>query len=87
MPPLRTRVIGDMIVAALALGTRVICIQAVRRLVAYYRHLPDPLSEDEVRGCLLDLRGRSGTHSGAAGRFATTGPVAGAAHADDHESG
>jgi hypothetical protein len=87
MPPQRTRVIREMIVAALSLATRMICIQALRRLIVYYRHLPDPLSEDEVRGYLLDLRGRSVTHCGAAGRLSTTGPMAGAAHADDHERG
>jgi site-specific recombinase XerD len=48
--------IEDMTLAGLALGTQKIYIQAVRRLAAHYRRSPDQLSEEEVRGYLLELR-------------------------------
>jgi hypothetical protein len=56
MSPLRKRMIEDMILAGLALGTRQAYTQAVRRLAARYRRSPDQLSEEEVRGYLLELR-------------------------------
>ena len=56
MSPLRTRMIDDMTLAVLALGTRQAYTQAVRRLAARYRRSPDQLSEEEVRGYLLELR-------------------------------
>ena len=40
----------------MALETPQVYIQAVRRLVAYYRLSADQLSEEEVRAYLLDLR-------------------------------
>jgi len=58
MSPLRTRMIDDMTLAGLALGTRQAYTQAVRRLAARYRRSPDQLSEEEVRGYLLELRQR-----------------------------
>lgn len=54
MWPLRERMIEDMILAGLALGTRQAYTQAVRRLAAHYRPSPDQLSEEEVRRYLLD---------------------------------
>jgi len=56
MSPLRERMIEDMILAGLALGTRQAYTQAVRRLAARYRRSPDQLSEEEVRSYLLELR-------------------------------
>src|ERR1700732_4681865 len=56
MSQLRERMIEDMILAGLALGTRQAYTQAVRRLAARYRRSPDQLSEEEVRGYLLELR-------------------------------
>jgi hypothetical protein len=56
MSPLRERMIEDMILAGLALGTRQAYTQAVRRLAAHYRRSPDQLSEEEVRSYLLELR-------------------------------
>ena len=41
MSPLRTRMIDDMTLAGLALGTRQAYTQAVRRLAARYRRSPD----------------------------------------------
>jgi hypothetical protein len=58
MSPLRARMIEDMTLAGLALGTQKIYIQAVRRLAAHYRRSPDQLTEEEVRGYLLGLRER-----------------------------
>ena len=58
MSPLRARMIEDMTLAGLALGTQKIYIQAVRRLAAHYRRSPDQLSQEEVRGYLLGLRER-----------------------------
>src|SRR5450631_4505240 len=55
MSPLRVRMIEDMILAGLALGTRQAYTQAVRRLAARYRRPPDQLSEEEVRRYLLEL--------------------------------
>jgi hypothetical protein len=48
----------DMALAGLALGTRQAYSQAVRRLAAHYPRSPDQLSEEEVRGYLLELRQR-----------------------------
>jgi hypothetical protein len=65
MSPLRERMIEDMTLAGLALGTRQAHTQAVRRLAARYRCSPDQLSEEEVRGYLLELRQQGaarGTH-------------------------
>jgi Phage integrase, N-terminal SAM-like domain len=56
MSPLRERMIEDMTLAGLALGTRQAYTQAVRRLTARYRRSPDQLNEEEVRGYLLELR-------------------------------
>lgn len=56
MSPLRTRMIEDMTLAGLAVGTRKIYIQAVYKLARHYRRSPDQLSEEEVRGYLLGLR-------------------------------
>jgi len=56
MSPLRARMIEDMTLAGLALGTQQVYIQAVRRLAAHFRRSPDLLSEEEVRGYLLGLR-------------------------------
>ena len=50
MLPLRARMIEDMTLAGLAVGTQKIYIQSVRS--------PDQLSEEEVRTYLLDLRQR-----------------------------
>ena len=58
MSPLRTRMIEDMTLAGLAAGTRQIYIQAVYKLAKHYRRSPDQLSEEEVRGYLLELRQR-----------------------------
>ena len=58
MSPLRARMIDDMTLAGLALGTQKIYAQAVRRLAAHYRRSPDQLSEEEVRSYLLELRRR-----------------------------
>jgi hypothetical protein len=56
MSPLRERMIEGMILAGLALGTRQAYTHAVRRLAARYRRSPDQLSEEELRGYLLELR-------------------------------
>ena len=56
MSPLRTRMIEDMSLAGLALGTQQVYIQAVCQLAAHYRRSPDQLSEEEVRAYLLGLR-------------------------------
>jgi hypothetical protein len=48
MSPLRERMIEDMTLAGLALGTRQAYTQAVHRLAARYRRSPDQLSEAEV---------------------------------------
>jgi len=58
MSPLRMRMIEDMSLAGLAVGTQRIYTQAVYRLAAHHRRSPDQLSEEEVRGYLLDLRQR-----------------------------
>jgi hypothetical protein len=58
MSPLRARMIEDMTLAGLAVGTQKVYIQSVRRLAAHYRRSPDQLSEEEVRAYLLDLRQR-----------------------------
>ena len=56
MSPLRVRMIEGMILAGLALGTRQAYTQGERRLAACYQRSPDQLSEEEVRGYLLELR-------------------------------
>ena len=56
MSPLRERMIEDMTLAGLALGTRQVYTQAVRRLAVHCRRSPDQLSEEEVRSYLLELR-------------------------------
>ena len=56
MSPLRERMIEDMTLAGLAVGTQKIYTQAVYRLAEHYRRSPDQLSEEEVRGYLLGLR-------------------------------
>lgn len=58
MSPLRLRMIEDMRLAGLAPTTQITYIDAVRQLAEYYRRSPDQLSEEEVRGYILDLRGR-----------------------------
>ena len=58
MSPLRARMIEDMTLAGLAVGTQKLYAQAVHRLAAHYRRSPDQLSEEEVRGYLLGLRQR-----------------------------
>ena len=63
MSPLRDRMIEDMTLAGLALGTRQAYTEAVRRLAARYRCSPNQLSEEEVRGYLLELR-QQGTARG-----------------------
>jgi hypothetical protein len=65
MSPLRERMIEDMTLAGLALGTRQAYTQAVRRLAVHYRRSPDRLSEEEVRSYLLELR----KHGAARGTF------------------
>ncbi len=49
MSPLRARMIEEMTLAGLAVGTQKIYIQAVRRLAAHCRRSPDELGEEEVR--------------------------------------
>jgi site-specific recombinase XerD len=56
MSTLRERMIEDMTLAGLALGTRQAYTQAVRRLAVHFRRSPDQLSEEEVRSYLLELR-------------------------------
>jgi integrase/recombinase XerD len=58
MSPLRARMIEDMTLAGLVPGTQRSYTRAVRLLSEYYRRSPDQLSEEEVRGYLLDLRRR-----------------------------
>ena len=58
MTPLRLQMIEDMKSAGLAAGTQAVYIDAVRRLAARYRRSPDQLSEEEVRGYLVELRQR-----------------------------
>jgi hypothetical protein len=55
MSPLRARMIEDMSLAGLALGTQKIYTQAVYRLAVHYRRSPDQLNEEEVRSYLLSL--------------------------------
>ena len=58
MSPQRARMIEDMTLAGLALGTQKLYVQAVRRLAAHYHRSPDQLGEEEVRNYLLGLRHR-----------------------------
>jgi hypothetical protein len=69
------RMIEDMILDGLALGTRQACTQAVRRLAVRYRRSPDQLSEKEVRGYLLESR-QQGV-AGGSDPFGNPQPVAG----------
>jgi site-specific recombinase XerD len=56
--PLRARMIEDMTLAGLAVGTQKIYTQAVYRLAKHYRRSPDQLGEEEVRAYWLGLRQR-----------------------------
>ena len=58
MSPLRARMIEDMTLAGLAVGTQKIYTHAVSRLAKHYRRSPDQLDEEEVRAYLLGLRQR-----------------------------
>ena len=58
MPPLRCRMIEDMVLAGLARRTQLNYLYAVRGLAADLHRSPDLLTEEEVRGYLLGLRGR-----------------------------
>ena len=58
MSPLRARMTDDMSLAGLALGTQRVYAQAVYQLAAHYRRSPDQLSEEEVRGYVVELRQR-----------------------------
>ena len=58
MSPLRARMIEDMTLAGLAVGTQKIYTQAVSRLAKHYRRSPDQLGEEEVRAYLVGLRQR-----------------------------
>ena len=58
MPPLRRRMIEDMVLAGLARRTQLNYLYAVRRLAAELHRSPDLMTEEEVRGYLLGLRGR-----------------------------
>ena len=58
MSPLRARMIEDMTLAGLAVGTQKIYTQAVYGLAKHYRRSPDQLGEEEVRAYLLGLRQR-----------------------------
>ena len=58
MSPLRARMIEDMTLAGLAVGTQKIYTQAVYRLAKHYRRSPDQLGEEEVRAYLVGLRQR-----------------------------
>jgi Phage integrase, N-terminal SAM-like domain len=58
MSPLRARMIEDMTLAGLAVGTQKIYTQAVYGLAKHYRRSPDQLDEEEVRAYLLGLRQR-----------------------------
>src|SRR6476646_2122488 len=49
MSPLRARMIEDVTLAGLALGTQQVYIRAVCQLAAHCRRSPDQLSEEEVR--------------------------------------
>jgi hypothetical protein len=58
MSPLRERMIEDMTLAGLALGTRQAYTQAVRRLAVHCRRSPDQLSEQSsATEKFLDLAG------------------------------
>ena len=58
MTPLRKRMIEDMELAGLLPRTRETYLRAVYGLAAFYRRSPDALSEEEVRGYLLDLKSK-----------------------------
>jgi integrase/recombinase XerD len=58
MSPLRARMIEDMTLAGLAMGTQNCYVQAVRQLAKHYHRSPDLLREEDVRNYLLGLRQR-----------------------------
>ena len=58
MPPLRRRMIEDMVLAGLARRTQLNYLYAVRGLATEFHRSPDLLTEEDVRGYLLGLRGR-----------------------------
>ncbi|MEI8396374.1 MAG: site-specific integrase [Rhodospirillaceae bacterium] len=58
MPPLRRRMIEDMVLAGLARGTQEAYLSGVRGLAARHRQSPDHLTEEQVRSYLLELRER-----------------------------
>jgi hypothetical protein len=58
MSPLRARMIEDMTLAGLAVGDAENLHPGGMRLAAHYRRSPNQLSEEEVRGYMLDLRQR-----------------------------
>jgi hypothetical protein len=58
MPLLRRRMIEDMVLAGLARRTQLNYLYAVRGLAAEFHRSPDLLTEEDVRGYLLGLRGR-----------------------------
>ena len=64
MPPLRKRMIDDMISSGLTANTQAAYFRAVRGLAAHYRRSPDELSEAEVRSYLLHLRDERGVAHG-----------------------
>jgi hypothetical protein len=60
--------IEDMTLAGLSPGTQKTYAHAVYRLAAHYHRSPEQLSEEDVRGYLLDLRQRGA----ARGTFKTS---------------
>ena len=56
MSALRMRMIEDVTLSGLAVGTQATYIDAVRKLAAHYRCSPDQLTEEEVRAYILHLR-------------------------------
>ena len=52
MPPLRRRMIEDMVLAGLARRTQLNYLYAVRRLAAEFHRSPDLLTEEDVRGVM-----------------------------------
>jgi hypothetical protein len=58
MTALRQRMMADMRLAGLSMGTQGAYVRAVRGLAAHYRRSPDQLGEEEVRAYLLALRDR-----------------------------
>jgi Phage integrase, N-terminal SAM-like domain len=56
MTPMRIRMIEDMKLAGLADRTQEAYVHAVAGLAKHYRRSPEPLTEEEVRRYLLDVR-------------------------------